>query len=125
VQVGIFRPVNRSNYFTITQPGCSSGYAIRPTTAVAGINSGLLTFHLNKTASETKPIRAVSQSPMAMQPSRMQAPRIVPIAAARFAGRRTAIAAARSRSLSVDLGQDQLEIAKIDIKSTQSGSESN
>jgi hypothetical protein len=90
------------------QPGCSSGYAIRPTTAVAGINSG-----------------AVSQSPMAMRPSRMQAPRIVPIAAARFAGRRTAIAAARSRSLSVDLGQDRLEIAKIDIKSTQSGSESN
>ena len=44
--------------------------------------SGLLTFQRNSTASETIPISAVSQSPIAMRPSRMQAPRIVPIAAA-------------------------------------------
>jgi hypothetical protein len=31
---------------TITQDGCSHGKAMRPTTVVAAISSGLLTFHL-------------------------------------------------------------------------------
>ena len=50
-----------------------------PTTAVAAMNKGLLTFQRKRTASETAPISSVSQSPMAIRPSKMQAPRIVPI----------------------------------------------
>ncbi len=42
----------------------------------------MLTFQQNSTASETRPIKAVSQSPMAMRPSKMHARSIVPIAAA-------------------------------------------
>src|SRR6266851_3162892 len=75
-------PVHVTSYLSMTQSGCSSGKAIRPTTAVAAMRSGLLTFQRNKTASEATPMRTVSQSPIAMRPSRMQAPRIVPIAAA-------------------------------------------
>lgn len=66
----------------MTQVGCSSGYAIRPTAAVAAIRSGLTIFQRNRMASEINPIKAVSQSPMAMRPKRMHAPSIVPIAAA-------------------------------------------
>ena len=58
---------------TITQAGCSHGYAIRPMTAVAAISRGLLTFQRNNTASDTSPIKSVSQSPIAMRPSRMHA----------------------------------------------------
>src|SRR5215467_7929521 len=74
-------PVLRISYLTMTQPGCSSGNAMRPTTAVAAISSGLLTFQRNRTASDAAAISAVNQSPMAICPSRMEAPRIVPIAA--------------------------------------------
>jgi hypothetical protein len=45
-----------------------------------GMSSGTLTFHRNRTASEAIPRRAVSQLPIGMRPSRMQAPRIVLIA---------------------------------------------
>jgi hypothetical protein len=69
-------------YFTMTQSGCRIGYATDPITAVIAINNGLLTFQRDSTASDAAPIRAVSQSPMAMRPSRMQAPRMVPMAAA-------------------------------------------
>src|SRR5579883_2643277 len=69
-------------YFTMTQSGWMSGKAIKPTRAVVAMSRGLLSFHRNKAASVAIPIKAVSQSPIAIPPSRMQAPRIVPIAAA-------------------------------------------
>jgi heavy metal sensor kinase len=46
--------------------------AMRPTAAVAAIRIGLLIFQRNSTASEMMPIAAVSQSPIAIFPSRMQ-----------------------------------------------------
>src|SRR5262249_32936490 len=57
-------------HFTITHSGASNGYAIKPITAVAAMSRGLLTFQRNRTASEPAAISTVSQSPMAMRPSR-------------------------------------------------------
>src|SRR5262249_35565340 len=73
---------HRGRYFTKTQAGCSSGDATRPIAAGVAMSSGLLTFQRNSTARLTSATSAVSQSPIAMRPSRTQAPRIVPIAAA-------------------------------------------
>src|SRR5512144_763695 len=70
------------HYFTNTHVGCSSGNASNPMTAVAATNTGLLTFHLNSTTRLRRATRAVSQSPIAILPSRTHAPRMVPIAAA-------------------------------------------
>src|SRR5262245_17748441 len=61
-------------YFNITQFGSRIGKAINPSTAVAAISIGLLTFHRNKTASDPTPMRAVSQSPIAIFLSRTQRP---------------------------------------------------
>src|SRR6516165_3670859 len=69
-------------YFTNTQAGFSRGNAIIPTAAVAATSRGLLTFQRKSTNKLTSAITAVSQSPMAILPSRTAAPRIVPIAAA-------------------------------------------
>src|SRR6516162_6142950 len=74
--------VAQGTYLSITHVGCSSGKAIKPMMPVAAISSGLFTFQRNNTASDTTPMRAVSQSPIAIFPRRMHAPRIVPIAAA-------------------------------------------
>jgi hypothetical protein len=72
------------DYFTITQAGCRIGYASSPITAVAAMSNGLLTFQRNSTVSDAAPISAVSQSPMAMRPSRMQADRTQRVVRARF-----------------------------------------
>jgi hypothetical protein len=69
-------------HLTIIQAGCNSGQATKPITAVAAIRSALWTFQRNKIAREATPIRALGLLPTAMRPSRMQAPRMVPIAAA-------------------------------------------
>jgi hypothetical protein len=58
----IFRRSCENSYLTMTQPGCSSGKAIRPTTAVAAMRSGLLTFQRNKTVTEATPMSAVSHA---------------------------------------------------------------
>ena len=42
----------RMSYLTITHVGCSSGNAMRPTTAVTAMSSGLFTFQRNRTASD-------------------------------------------------------------------------
>src|SRR5262249_44412700 len=73
--------VTLDRYLTITQVGSRIGKAIKPTMAVAAISAGLLTFQRNSTARDATPISAVSQSPMAIFPSRTQAPRMVPMAA--------------------------------------------
>jgi hypothetical protein len=39
---------SRTSYLTMTHVGCSSGNAMRPTTAVAAMSSGLFTFQRNK-----------------------------------------------------------------------------
>src|SRR5215469_370418 len=57
-------------YLTNTQPGCSSGKAIRPITAVTAISSGLLTLKRNRTARLPIPTSTVSQSPIAILPSK-------------------------------------------------------
>src|SRR6266849_2182197 len=71
-----------SSYFTKTHSGLSSGNAIRPMIAVAATSRGLLTFQRNKTTRLPSATSVVSQSPIAIFPSRTQAPRIVPMAAA-------------------------------------------
>src|ERR1019366_4761408 len=70
------------DYFTNTQVGLSKGKAMIPTAAVAAIKSGLLIFHRKRTTTLIRATIAVSQSPIAIRPSRTDAPRIVPIAAA-------------------------------------------
>src|SRR5215813_10918954 len=58
--------ISPMSYLTITHAGCSSGNAMRPTTAVTAMSSGLFTFQRNRTASDATAMRAVSQSPMAI-----------------------------------------------------------
>src|SRR6516165_9354366 len=58
-------------YFTMTQEGCNSGKAISPITAVAATSSGLLTlFQRKRMPRLPAAIRIVSQSPIAILPSR-------------------------------------------------------
>ena len=59
-----------------------SGKAISPAVAVTGISKGLLSFQRNNETKAATLIRHVSQSPIAMRPRSIQAPSIVPIAAA-------------------------------------------
>src|SRR6266481_367041 len=69
-----------SSYFTKTHAGLSSGNAMSPMIAVAATSRGLLTFQRNKTTRLPSATSAVSPSPIAIFPSRTQAPRIVPMA---------------------------------------------
>jgi len=62
-------------YFTNTHAGWSSGNAINPMIAVAATSTGLLTFHRNSTIKLERATSAVSQSPIAMRPSRTHARR--------------------------------------------------
>ena len=47
--------------------------------AVAAMSSGLLTFHRNRTARDAAAIANVSELPIAIRPSKTQAPRRVPL----------------------------------------------
>src|SRR5713226_2117390 len=80
-RIGSLR-VRGFDYLTNTQSGLRIGKAIIPTIAVAATRIGLLTFQRNNTIRLDSAISAVSQSPIAILPSRSEAPRIVPIAAA-------------------------------------------
>src|SRR5262249_9663353 len=64
------------SYFTKTQSGLRRGKAMRPTIAAAAMSSGLLTFQRNNTTRLTSATSAVSQSPIAIFPSRTHAPRM-------------------------------------------------
>jgi hypothetical protein len=61
-------------YFTNTQAGFSRGSATIPTAAVVATSKGLLIFQRKSTSKLTSAIRTVSQSPMAILPSRTAAP---------------------------------------------------
>src|SRR5215467_604368 len=57
-------------YLIITHVGCSSGNAMRPITAVIAMRMGLFTFQRKRAASDATAMRTVSQSPIAICPSR-------------------------------------------------------
>src|SRR5437870_8696288 len=74
--------VPAASYFTKTHSGLRSGNAMRPMIAVAATSKGLLTFQRNRTTRLPSATSAVSQSPIAIFPTRTPAPKTLPLAAA-------------------------------------------